>query len=161
MLAIYEDVMKTTVKALFFCSTIICSSAAIAMQPFEKSQDTLEKNELYDIRPLSEESFTFLNKNSSDIPEDDQNIIKISPWNRFNAPLTKKGLHNGLYSFRFKNEIGTLITVLSQSNWTSDTKKSPIFILTSYGKNALNRRCHLNSNSFAVKKIKEIFNNVK
>lgn len=153
--------MNTATKILFVCIAVICDSMVVCMQPYEKNQTATEKNNLQDMQPLSKESFMILNTKSSDIAEDDMNIIKISPWNRLNAPLTKNGLHNGLFSFQFNNEVGTLITVLGKNNWDSNTNASPIFILTSYGKNALNRRCHLNPNSFAVKKIKEIFRNAK
>lgn len=145
------------------------SSIAVGMQTENKNKILSEKASFRDLRPLSKESFDFLNTKNADVNLEDNELeaMKIYPWGR-HTPLTKDSLSCGLFSFEFGNEVATLITVFDRSSILDQVIPGRLrpynartFVITSYGENALNRRYFLDPDSFGVRKIKEIFRNVK
>lgn len=145
------------------------SNTVIGMQTENNSKTLSEKTDFRVLRPLSKESFDFLNTKNADVNLEDNELdaMKIYPWGR-HIPLTKDSLSCGLFSFEFGNEVATLITVFDRSSILDQVIPGRLrpynartFVITSYGENALNRRYFFDPDSFGVRKIKEIFRNVK
>lgn len=163
-----NNIMKTLGFGMFVFIVTVFGNDVWGMKFTPSRHTTSAKIYAETIRPLSGESLTILQQKASEVGEFTKEKIKLSPENRVYIPITKKNLQDTMFTFRYGNEVATLMLQFEEQskfarffNIRPRPENAKNFILSAYGPYGIFGRHFLNPESAAVEAIKEIFRSAR
>lgn len=163
-----NNIMKTLDFGMFVFIVTVFGNDVFGMKftPSSRAASVISCAEV--IRPLSKESLNVLQKKSSEADAGIKEKIRLVPNNRIHIPITKKNLHDMIFTFRYGNEIATLMLQFEEQsklakffNIRPRPENAKNFILSAYGPYGVFGRHFLDPNSIAAEAVKEIFRSLR